>query len=69
MQNKLMEVYDKSYQVTFEQVIRKVPNREEAKKLLGQIYTDTSSRLKKTQNNVEDIEREFEQSKARHGIA
>jgi hypothetical protein len=68
MSNKLMEVYDKSYQATYEQLINKVADREEAKKVLGQIYLETSMKLKKNKNTIADIELAFEESKARHGV-
>ena len=66
---KLMEVFDASYNDTFNQILEKVPDREEAKKLIGLIYREAMDRLNSNAKKMEDVKIIFEESKIRHGIS
>jgi hypothetical protein len=67
--NKLMEVYDKSYNDTFDQIMTQGIFREEAKKLLGIIYRETWSKLSGGRKTLEETEIAFEKVKRSHGLA
>lgn len=63
-----MAVFDKTYDESLHQVLEVTHDREQAKKLLGEIYTETWEKMKRGSNNIEDVERYFWQTKASHGI-
>ncbi|MBX4198331.1 YggT family protein [Candidatus Parcubacteria bacterium] len=66
--NKLMQVFDESYDATFNQILPIVTNREEAKDLLGILYRETWDRMTDSSYTLDTIREIFEQSKLRHGI-
>jgi hypothetical protein len=68
MQNRLIKEFDKTYDETFTKLLHTTHSREEAKKLMGEIYSKTSIILKKTKHTSQEVPVVLEKVKYRFGI-
>lgn len=69
MKNKLMEIFDERYDEIFNKIILKVTDRENSKKLLGKIFSDTWDTLTEKNTTKESIRLVFSQTMLVHGIS
>jgi hypothetical protein len=66
--NKLMHVFDLSYNETMIEILSVVSARDDAKKLLGLMYEETWDSMTKKSNTIEMITNIFQKIKLSHGI-
>jgi hypothetical protein len=68
MNNKLMNIYDKYYDESFNSIINKGVNREEAKSLMGLIFQKAGEALTKKDTTKESIEGVFNKTRMQFGV-
>ncbi|MBX4198336.1 hypothetical protein KW782_03320 [Candidatus Parcubacteria bacterium] len=68
MNNKLMDIYDRQYDETFNTLLNKGTDREEAKSLMGLIFQKTRETLTKKDTKKENIETVFNKVRMEYGI-
>jgi hypothetical protein len=69
MKSKLMEVYDKYYDETFNQVLLKVKDREKAKEVMGKLFKETAWEMLTMKDKTHEVSKTiFEKTKMRYGL-
>lgn len=68
MHNKLMNIYDKYYDESFNKLIEKGTDREEAKSMMGIIFQKAGEALTKKNTTKESIEGVFNKTRMQYGV-
>lgn len=69
MQNKLMKIYDKSYDDLIGKILLRENDREKARELIGKIYKEALDILMNGDYRAGSVEGIFERVKLRYGIS